>query len=130
MRKLLLLGAALSGCMAANAFGCPGPDRKDYADWGKLKLVENQLSDKDGNPVQLKGWSTYSINPYDVEGCLGENQWELMKKYGANIVRLVLYAGDDNSYKNDRDKYKDLVKNSINGSDPRNSFFIHSRQRD
>ena len=108
MRKLLLLGAALSGYMAASAFGCPGSDRKDYSDWGKLKLVENQLSDKNGNPVQLKGWSTYSINPYDVEECLGENQWELMKKYGANIVRLVLYAGEDSSYKNDRDKYKDL----------------------
>ncbi|MDO4525327.1 MAG: cellulase family glycosylhydrolase [Bacteroidales bacterium] len=129
MRKLLLLGAALSGCMAANAFGCPGPDRKDYADWGKLKLVENQLSDKDGNPVQLKGWSTYSINPYDVEGCLGENQWELMKKYGANIVRLVLYAGDDNSYKNDRDKYKDLVKNSIKELAEKNMYCLIDWQK-
>ena len=129
MRKLLLLGAALSVYMAANAFGCPGPDRKDYADWGKLKLVENQLSDKEGNPVQLKGWSTYSINPYDVEGCLGENQWELMKKYGANIVRLVLYAGDDNSYKNDRDKYKDLVKNSIKELAEKNMYCLIDWQK-
>ncbi len=129
MRKLLLLGAALSGYMAASAFGCPGSERKDYADWGKLKLVENQLSDKDGNPVQLKGWSTYSINPYDVEGCLGENQWELMKKYGANIVRLVLYAGDDNSYKNDRDKYKDLVKNSIKELAEKNMYCLIDWQK-
>ena len=124
MRKLLLLGAALSGYMAASAFGCPGSDRKDYSDWGKLKLVENQLSDKNGNPVQLKGWSTYSISPYDVEGCLGENQWELMKKYGANIVRLVLYAGEDSSYKNDRDKYKDLVKNSIKELAEKNMYCL------
>ncbi len=129
MRKLLLLGAALSGYMAASAFGCPGSNRKDYSDWGKLKLVENQLSDKDGNPVQLKGWSTYSINPYDVEGCLGENQWELMKKYGANIVRLVLYAGDDNSYKNDRDKYKDLVKNSIKELAEKNMYCLIDWQK-
>ena len=129
MRKLLLLGAALSGCMAANAFGCPGPDRKDYSDWGKLKLVENQLSEKNGNPVQLKGWSTYSINPYDVEGCLGENQWELMKKYGANIVRLVLYAGEDSSYKNDRDKYKDLVKNSIKELAEKNMYCLIDWQK-
>ena len=129
MRKLLLLGAALSGYMAASAFGCPGSNRKDYSDWGKLKLVENQLSDKDGNPVQLKGWSTYSINPYDVEGCLGENQWELMKKYGANIVRLVLYAGDDNSYKNDRDKYNDLVKNSIKELAEKNMYCLIDWQK-
>ena len=129
MRKLLLLGAALSGYMAASAFGCPGSDRKDYSDWGKLKLVENQLSDKNGNPVQLKGWSTYSINPYDVEGCLGENQWELMKKYGANIVRLVLYAGEDSSYKNDRDKYKDLVKNSIKELAEKNMYCLIDWQK-
>ena len=80
MKRLVLLAAVASVTLTANAYGCSGPDGRGYSDFGKLKLVENQLSDKDGNPVQLRGWSTYSINPYDVEGCLGENQWELMKK--------------------------------------------------
>lgn len=129
MKRLVLLAAVASVTLSANAYGCSGPDGRGYSDFGKLKLVENQLSDKDGNPVQLKGWSTYSINPYDVEGCLGENQWELMKKYGANIVRLVLYAGDDNSYKNDRDKYKDLVKNSIKELAEKNMYCLIDWQK-
>ena len=129
MKRLVLLAAVASVTLTANAYGCSGPDGRGYSDFGKLKLVENQLSDKDGNPVQLRGWSTYSINPYDVEGCLGENQWELMKKYGANIVRLVLYAGDDNSYKNDRDKYKDLVKNSIKELAEKNMYCLIDWQK-
>ena len=129
MKKLLSLVAVASTCLTTNAYGCLGADSRDYAVLGKLQLVGNQLSDKNGNPVQLKGWSTYSINSNDVEGCLGENQWELMKKYGANIVRLVFYVDENNSYKNDPDKYKNLVKNSIKELAKKNMYCLIDWQK-
>ena len=129
MKRLVLLAAVASVTLTANAYGCLGSDGRGYSDFGKLKIVENQLSDKDGNPVQLRGWSTYSLNPYDVDECLGENQWELMKKYGANIVRLVLYADENDSYKNNPDKYKDLVKNSIKELAEKNMYCLIDWQK-
>ena len=100
--------AVASMTLAANA------SSMDYSDWGKLKLVGNQLSDKDGNPVQLKGWSTFSLHYKGY--CGGEGQWKLMKDYGANIVRLAMYIDDPNdggSYLKKPDYFKDLIKQSI-----------------
>ncbi len=113
MKKLLSLAAVASMALAANAQKSPYQD-KDYSDWGKLKLVGNQLSDKDGNPVQLKGWSTFSLHYKGY--CGGEGQWKLMKKYGANIVRLAMYIDDPNdggSYLQKPDYFKNLIKSSI-----------------
>ncbi|MBS7362688.1 MAG: hypothetical protein KIH03_02630, partial [Paludibacteraceae bacterium] len=82
MKKTLLLALFTSIALHSGACGCnsfpnyresPYQD-KNYADWGKLKLVEKQLSDKNGEPVQLKGWSTQSLHSDDVQGCLGETQ--------------------------------------------------------
>ena len=113
MKKLLSLAAVASMALAANAQKSPYQD-KNYADWGKLKLVGNQLSDKDGNPVQLKGWSTFSLHYKGY--CGGEGQWKLMQQYGANIVRLAMYIDDPNdggSYLQKPDYFKNLIKSSI-----------------
>ncbi|MEE1259194.1 MAG: cellulase family glycosylhydrolase [Paludibacteraceae bacterium] len=113
MKKLLSLAAVASMALAANAQDNPYQG-KDYKDWGKLKLVGNQLSDKDGNPVQLKGWSTFSLHYKGY--CGGEGQWKLMKQYGANIVRLAMYIDDPNdggSYLQKPDYFKNLIKQSI-----------------
>jgi hypothetical protein len=50
MKKILSLAAVASLTLAANAEKSPYQG-KNYADWGTLKLVGNQLSDRDGNPV-------------------------------------------------------------------------------
>ena len=113
MKKLLSLAAVASMALAANTQKSPYQD-KNYADWGKLKLVGNQLSDKDGNPVQLKGWSTFSLHYKGY--CGGEGQWKLMQQYGANIVRLAMYIDDPNdggSYLQKPDYFKNLIKQSI-----------------
>ncbi len=112
MRFFLLLFMFFSFAWAANAYN-PYQDR-DYYDWGKLKLVGNQLSDKDGDPVQLKGWSTYSLHYKGY--CGGAGQWKMMKDYGANIVRLAMYIDDPNdggSYLSKPDYFKNLIKQSI-----------------
>ena len=112
MGKKLLLAAVVSMTLTANAEKSSYQD-KNYADWGKLMIVGNQLSDRAGSPVQLKGWSTFSLHYGEVQGCLGESQWELMKQYGANIVRLAMYIDEPNSYLSDPSKFKGLVEKSI-----------------
>ena len=98
--------------LAANADRSPYQNL-NYADWGRLQLVDNQLSDSKGDPVQLKGWSTFSLHYGEVQGCLGKGQWELMKAYGANVVRLAMYIDESNSYLGNESMFKDLVKKSI-----------------
>ena len=112
MKKTLLLTTLTSMTLAANAEKSPYQD-KDYSHWGKLQLVGNQLSDSKGEPVQLKGWSTFSLHYGEVQGCLGKGQWELMKQYGANIVRLAMYIDAPNSYIGNESMFKELVKKSI-----------------
>ncbi len=113
MKKILSLAAVASMALAANAQESPYQG-KNYKDWGKLKLVGNQLSDKDGNPVQLKGWSTFSLHYKGY--CGGAGQWNLMSQYGANIVRLAMYIDDPNdggSYNAKPDYFTNLIKQSI-----------------
>ena len=79
MKKILSLLAIASMALGVNAQNEEEDPYqwKDYSDWGKLKLVGNQLSDKYGNPVRLKGWSTFSLHYKGY--CGGEGQWKLMK---------------------------------------------------
>ena len=124
MKKTLLLALFTSFAFALYGKLSPYQD-KNYADWGKLTLVENQLSDKNGDPVQLKGWSTFSLH---YKGhCKGEYDWNLMKQYGANIVRLAMYIDDPNdggSYIAKPDYFKDLIKQSIAETKALNMYCI------
>ena len=114
MEKKLLLLAIASMTLAANASGF---DETNYiGKWGQLKLVGNQLSSSSGEAIQLKGWSTSSLHSEDIEGCLGKSQFELMKRYGANIVRLAMLIDDESdggSYLANKKLYKQKVKDYI-----------------
>ncbi len=114
MKKILSLAAVASMAVAANAADFTN---ENYIEkWGQLKLVDNQLSSASGQPIQLKGWSTFSLHFGDVQNCLGADSWSLMKYYGANIVRLAMYIDDDNdggSYLKNKEKFKGLVKDYI-----------------
>ena len=55
-----------------------------------LKLVNNQLCNSDGNPIQLRGWST---NGSWFKHCYDDkNDFQNMKKAGANVVRIAQYV--------------------------------------
>ncbi len=113
MKKKLLLVAVASIALSVNA-GVDPYQGIDYSVCGRLRLEGNQLSDKEGNPVQLKGWSTYYLN--SVADCIGGGQWKLMKEYGANIVRLAMPIDapkDGGSYLAKPDYFKLLIKQSI-----------------
>lgn len=109
MKKSLFLSAALCSAMAANA----ALSETDFAnndyigEWGRLKLVGNQLSSESGKPIQLKGWSTFSINYNEVVNCLTKTGFEAMKAWGANCVRLACYA------ENSKGKYGSYQDNDI-----------------
>ena len=52
MKKLFTLVSAAMLCMQTFA-------ANPVEQWGKLKLVGNQLSSETGEPIQLRGWSTH-----------------------------------------------------------------------
>lgn len=92
--------------MAALALACAqgyaaldysNPKNNNYVqEWGKLKLVGNQLSSENGQPVQLRGWSTHGKqwqgNCFDEE-----SDFQLMKEKGANIARIAMYITEGGS---------------------------------
>ena len=98
--KNLLLLLASAFCLSANA----ALSDTDYGsnnyieEWGRLKLVGNQLSSESGEPVQLMGWSSFSTHYSEVGGCLTEDQFRQMKAWGANIVRMAMYLNDYGGY--------------------------------
>lgn len=98
MRKLFTLVPAALLCMQSFALDYSNPSNNNYInEWGKLKLVGNQLSSEKGEPVQLRGWSTHGKNWQGA--CFDElSDFELMKSKGANLVRIAMYvAGDGGS---------------------------------
>ncbi|MCQ2234226.1 MAG: cellulase family glycosylhydrolase [Paludibacteraceae bacterium] len=99
MKKFLFLAAAaLSSMFTANA----ALSETDFAsndyvkEWGRLKLVGNQLSSESGQPIQLKGWSLFSINYPDGTACQDLDGFKAMKSWGANIVRIAIYVRNSN----------------------------------
>ena len=109
MKKSLLLTAALCSTIAANATLSETDflNNNYTQEWGRLKLVGNQLSSESGKPIQLKGWSTFSINYDEVVNCLTQSGFTAMKAWGANIVRLACYA------ENSKGTYGEYQDNAI-----------------
>lgn len=89
MKKVLFLLVAAFAWLQAGAVDAS----VNYIDkWGKLKLVGIQLSSEKGEPVQLKGWSSFG---FYSENCLRTaNDLEAMKGAGANCVRIARYLTD------------------------------------
>ena len=83
---------ALVLCIS-NAFGLnySNPESNNYVnEYGKLKLVGNQLCSEKGEPVQLRGWSTHGKN-WQGSNFDDKNDFLGMKKHGANVARIAMY---------------------------------------
>ena len=63
---------------------------------GRLKVGEKGLLDQNDIPFQLKGMSTHGISWYPKFTNVGA--LNTLKKYGANVVRLVVYSEQPGSY--------------------------------
>ena len=91
MKKIFTLIALALACLQGNALDYSNPMGNNYVqEWGKLKLVGNQLSSENGEPIQLRGWSTHGKNWQG--GCFDDKgDFELMKQKGANLARIAMY---------------------------------------
>ncbi len=90
MKKILFFLSVMFACFAANAADY---SNENYIEkYGNLKLNGLQLSDQNGNAIQLKGWSTFGLNYPEASGCMNQDAVKVMKGWGANIVRLAMYA--------------------------------------
>lgn len=80
MKKLFTTVAlALSVCFSASALQ-------------SLKLVGNQLCTADGNPIQLRGWSTHGSW---FKSCYDDNDdFKKQKEKGANMARIAMYINE------------------------------------
>lgn len=104
MKKFLTLAAAAGLAVSASA------------ELQTLKLVGKQISTADGEAIQLKGFSTFSIHFGHGTACLEPYHFEAMKNFGANVVRLAVYVDDPNdggAYLSNPSKYDGLVKSYI-----------------
>jgi len=98
-RVLLLLVVAMSA-LQAMALSTTNFESNNYVwAWGRLKLVttsnsgENkvQLADKNGKAVQLRGWATHGYQWHSAF-FNAKDDFEAMKRLGANVVRLTCYV--------------------------------------
>lgn len=82
--------------------------------YGALKVSGNQLTDANGNPVQLKGISTHGIAWYP-DYINNECFKELHESFGINVIRLAMYTAEYNGYCTGGDKsyLKGLVENGV-----------------
>ncbi len=80
---------------------------------GKLQVIGTQLSDKNGDPVQLRGVSTHGLAwfpEYVNQDCVND-----LKSWGANLLRLAMYTAESGGYCTDGDpeELKDLVRAGV-----------------
>ena len=71
-----------------------GPRQNYYVkDWGRLNIVWSQLSDENGNPIQLKGFTAFSPG---YENCLNTKEdLDNLRETGVNCVRIARHISGE-----------------------------------
>lgn len=109
MKKLLFLLMVAFACFQVNAQD--DFSTKNYIEqWGRLKIVNKQICDQNGNPVQLRGWSTFGLQW--TTDCYSPNSVDIMKGWGANSVRVAMYV-NEGGYENNPSGFIAKVKDFI-----------------
>lgn len=80
---------------------------------GALKVTGTNLTDSNGNTVQLKGISTHGIAwfpDYINQECFNE-----LSSWNANVIRLAMYTSESGGYCNggDKENLKNLVLSGV-----------------
>ena len=88
---LLISAFVLSAC-GANA-------STPFERYGRLQIVDGQLNDQKGNPVQLKGMSTFGLQWGDGSWVLTEEAFDVLAyDWECDIIRLAMYV-TENGYR-------------------------------
>lgn len=75
---------------------------------GQLQLKGNQLCNKYGNPVQLRGMSSHGLQWFG--DCINSSSIDALKNdWGADVIRLAMYV-EEGGYKNDPAGWRNTVK--------------------
>jgi endoglucanase len=101
---LLMAATAMMGASCVSDVSVPP------AAYGQLQVIGTQLSDEQGNPVQLKGMSTMGLQWYG--GIVNRPAFTaLVKDWGSDVIRLALYVGENGYATNPG--LKDLVTEGV-----------------
>lgn len=81
---------------------------------GKLSVKGTNLVDKDGNTVQLHGISTHGL-AWFPDYVNYESFRTLRDEFGANVIRLAMYTGENGGYctGGDKNSLKKLIENGV-----------------
>ena len=116
----LLLASVFSGCAEHAGSMVVEDGRARPSVCGRLRVVGGKLCDRDGNPVMLRGVSSYEL--ISSESFLNDELFrELAEEDGVNLFRLAVYTygvgtigyctnGDKDRYKTDVAKGVELAK--------------------
>lgn len=73
----------------------------------KKEKISRQLCDENGNPIQLKGMSTFGLQWEDGSWVLNESAFDaLAKDWKCDIIRLAMYVSEEGYKKNPEDMLK------------------------
>ncbi len=80
---------------------------------GQLQVIDSQLCDENGDPVQLRGVSTHGLAwfpEYVNQDCVDD-----MKDWGADLLRLAMYTAESGGYctDGDQEELKDLIREGV-----------------
>ena len=109
MKKIFSILAAIAWTFSVHAsLSTSNHASNNYIEeWGRLKLVGNQLCDENGERIQLKGWST--AGNFDTSCLKDTNALKQMKEWGANIVRLPQYINNKSYNSFSEEEYKRYI---------------------
>ena len=91
---------------------------------GQLQVIDTQLCDEAGDPVQLKGMSTHGIQWYGWEDCLTEAGLDaLADDWEADILRISLYV-QEGGYETDPEGFTQEVNRLIEEATERGLYAL------
>lgn len=97
MKKKYMFMSILLSFILAIGFMIPvQASSDDYSSHGRLHISGNQLVDKNGNAVVLKGASTHGLSWYPKY--VNYNSFKTLKSWGANTIRLAMYTSEYHGY--------------------------------
>ncbi|MBP5457244.1 MAG: cellulase family glycosylhydrolase [Paludibacteraceae bacterium] len=107
MKKFFSLLAAATLALSMTA----GEQDNYIQQYGRLKLNGKQLSDENGNAVQLRGWSSFGwMNNWG--DCHQKGHLQQMKRWGASIYRGAMYV-EEGGYNSNQSGFTQQTKTFI-----------------
>jgi len=121
MKRILFLLMVAFTCLQANA--AEDFSSNNYIEkYGRLKLVGNQLSDENGNAIQLKGWSSFGWQN-NWGDCHSDAALDQMKAWGANVYRGAMYVAEG-GYNSNPSGFTQITKDLIDKTAARGMYYL------